>query len=406
MNVRVRRTRPDPAGRRQRVHVAVLVENLPAYADTRLRKQLRDLLSHGYRISVITQAGPENQPYRKLKNLTLLEYPPPGQPHGPIGHVREYLTSFVWAALRLGRLRMREPIDILQVCQPPDVYFPLCRVMRWSGARVVIDQRDLMPELFAARFPSAPRPMTTALHWLERRTQRSADHSIGVNDYLRDRMIAAGAEPDRVSIVRNGPVLSRVERARPNPAWRRHSHLVCWIGKMGRQDRVDLVVRVAEHVVRDLGRDDIGFVLLGDGECLDEMRAQVRQRDLERWVSMPGWLSEADVFGCLAAAEVGIDTSLQKEVSPVKAMEYMAFGLPVIAFDLLETRRTVGAAGVYVPPEDIQSFGDELTKLTEDAERRQRLGRAGHERVVTELAWERQTETYLEVLESLTPGPR
>lgn len=35
--------------------MAVVVENLPADADTRLRKQLRDLLSHGYRVSVITR---------------------------------------------------------------------------------------------------------------------------------------------------------------------------------------------------------------------------------------------------------------------------------------------------------------------------------------------------------------
>jgi glycosyltransferase involved in cell wall biosynthesis len=390
------------------LHVAVLVENLPAYADTRLRKQLRDLLSDGYRVSVITQAGPENQPYRELENLTLLEYPPPAEPRGPIGHVREYATSFVWAALELVRLRRRGPIDILQVCQPPDVYFPLCKGMRRLGAKVVVDQRDLMPELFAARYPNAPRAMTPVLHWLERRTQRSADHSIGVNDYLRDRMIAAGAKPDRVSIVRNGPVLSRVERALPDPTWRRHAHLACWIGKMGRQDRVDLVVRVAEHVIRDLGREDIGFVLLGDGECLDEMRELVRELNLEPWVSVPGWLSEADVFGCLAAADVGVDTSLQSEVSPVKAMEYMAFGLPVIAFDLLETRRTVGPAGVFVPPGDVATFGDELVKLIEDAELQQKLGRAGRERSRAELAWERQAEIYLGVLRRITgrrPSP-
>jgi glycosyltransferase involved in cell wall biosynthesis len=385
----------------QQPHVAVLVENLPAYADTRLRKQLRDLLSDGYRISVITQAGPENQPYRDLENLTLLEYPPPAEPRGPIGHMREYLTSFVWATLLLGRLRRRGPIHILQVCQPPDVYFPLCKVVRWLGARVVVDQRDLMPELFAARYPGAPRALTGVLHWLERRTQRSVDHSIGVNVYLRDRMIAAGARPDRVTIVRNGPVLSRVERALPDPSWRRHAHLASWIGKMGRQDRVDLVIRVAEHVVRDLGREDIGFVLLGDGECLDEMRELVRELDLEPWVSIPGWLSEAEVFGCLAAAHIGIDTSLQSEVSPVKAMEYMAFGLPVIAFDLLETRRTVGSAGRFVPPGDVASFGHQLVKLMEDAELQRKLGRAGRERVETDLAWERQTEVYLDVLRRL-----
>jgi hypothetical protein len=139
-----------------------------------------------------------------------------------------------------------------------DVYFPLCKAMRSLGARVVVNQRDLMPELFAARYPNAPLAMTPVLRWLERRTQRSADHSIGVNEDLRDRMIDAGGSPDRVSIVRNGPVLSWVDRSAPDPSWRRHAHLVCWIGKMGRQDRVDLVVRMAEYVVRDLGRDDIG----------------------------------------------------------------------------------------------------------------------------------------------------
>jgi glycosyltransferase involved in cell wall biosynthesis len=386
----------------RRPHVAVIVENLPAYADTRLRKQLRDLLAAGYRISVITQAGLENQPYREIDNLTLLEYPPPPEPRGPIGHAREYLASFVWAALRLGRLRRRGSIDVLQVCEPPDVYFPLSWVVRRLGARVLVDQRDLMPELFAARYPNAPRVLTSVLHWLERRTQRSADHSIGVNDYLRERMIAAGGAPDRVSIIRNGPVLSRVDRARPDQSWRRHAHLVCWIGKMGWQDRVDLVIKVAEHVIRDLGRADIGFVLLGDGECLEELRELVRERDLEPWIALPGWLSEAEVFGCLAAADVGIDTSLQSEVSPVKAMEYMAFGLPVVAFDLLETRRTVESAGVYVSPGDVLAFGDELTKLIDDPEQLQKLGRAGRERVEAELAWERQVETYLDVVERLT----
>jgi glycosyltransferase involved in cell wall biosynthesis len=397
--IRSRHSTPETEVRRP--HVAIVVENLPAYADTRLRKQLRDLLSHGYRVSVISQAGEENQPYREDPDLTLLEYPPPVDPRGPIGHVREYLTSFLWAALLLARLRRRGPIDVLQVCQPPDIYFPLSKVARRLGARVLVDQRDLMPELFAARFPHAPRGVTPALHWLERRTQRSADHSIGVNDYLRDRMIVAGGRPDRVSIVRNGPVLSRVDRARPHTSWRRHSHLAVWIGKMGRQDRVDLVVRMIKRVVRDLGRDDIGFVLLGDGECLEPMRDLVRELNLEPWVSLPGWRSEAEVFGCLAAADIGIDTSLQNEVSPVKAMEYMAFGLPVLAFDLLETRRTVGPAGGYVSPGDVAVFGDQLVKLIDDPETLQKLGRVGRQRVESELGWERQTQTYLDVLAHL-----
>jgi glycosyltransferase involved in cell wall biosynthesis len=87
-------------------------------------------------------------------------------------------------------------------------------------------------------------------------------------------------------------------------------------------------------------------------------------------------------------------------------MEYMAFGLPVLAFDLLETRRTVGPAGTYVSPGDVAAFGDQLVKLIDDPETLQKLGLAGRQRVENELAWERQTEVYLDVLKRLTAGRR
>jgi hypothetical protein len=50
--------------------------------------------------------------------------------------------------------------------------------MRWPGARVVVDQRDRMPELFAARYPNAPRALTPALRWLEQRLRRSFLHRV------------------------------------------------------------------------------------------------------------------------------------------------------------------------------------------------------------------------------------
>lgn len=380
-------------------HVAVVVENVPAGVDTRLRKQLDDLLAAGYRVSVVTMADPDNDPYRGRPGITLLEYPPPPQRSGMAGYLLEYTASFFWATVLLSRLRLRGRIDVLQLCQPPDVYFPLGLVLGWAGARVVVDQRDLMPELLAARYDHPPRLLMRALHLLERCTQRVADHTLTVNEYLRDRLIAAGAPADRVSLVRNGPVLARVQRASADPALRGpHTHLVCWAGKMGRQDRVELVIELAERVVRGLGREDCGFVVLGDGECLDEMRQLVSDRGLDRWVRLPGWLSEAEVFAHLATAAVGVDTSLQAEVSPVKALEYMAAGLPLVAFDLPETRRITDRAGVLVHPGDLDALARALVDLLDDPAGRRELGAVGRDRVREELAWERQSFVYLSAL--------
>jgi glycosyltransferase involved in cell wall biosynthesis len=381
-------------------HVVVIVENVPLGVDTRLRKQVRDLLAAGHRVSVVTMRDDDNAVYHDMPHLRVFEHRPPAQAAGALGYAREYFVSFCRASALVCRLRSRGRIDVLQVCQPPDIYFPLCWLMRWLGSRIVVDQRDLMPELLAARYERPPRTMMRILGWLERRTQRVAHHTLCVNEYLRDRLVDAGAAPDHVSIVRNGPVLAHVQRAAPDPALKGpHRFLVCWAGKMGKQDRVDLVVRAAEYVVRELGRDDCGFALLGDGECVDELRALTDRLGLQSWVSFPGWLPEDRVFSYFATADLGLDASLQVEVSPVKAMEYMAFGLPLVCFDLQETRRIAVDAASFVAPADIDALARTIVALLDDPDARSRLGRVGRERVRDELAWECQTPVYLDAVE-------
>lgn len=376
-------------------HVVIVVENVPLGADHRVRKQLDTLRSHGCRVTVISTRHDVNAPYRGREGVALLEYAAVPELPGPIGHVVEYAWSGVVAALLLLRLRLAGRVDVVELCQPPDIYFPIARLLRRAGARVVVDQRDLMPELLATRYPGAPRRALELLHLFERRTQRVVDHTITVNDHLRRRLEAAGGD-GRVSVVWNGPVLARVDGARPS----RDPHgsgerLVVWVGKMGLQDRAELVVEVADRLVHSGGRQDLRFVLIGDGECLEDLRALVRRRDLEHWVTFTGWVPERTVFGYLATADAGIDTSMQEEVTPVKALEYMSFGLAFAAFDLAETRHLAGEAAIFAPPGDVDALARSLGDLIDDEPRRLVLGRAGRRRVEESLSWERQEAAYL-----------
>src|SRR4051794_7689327 len=158
-------------------HVLVAVENIPFCEDHRVRKQVAELLAAGYQVSVITRRDPGNAEYRR-PGLTLLEHPSLPEPAGAQGYLREYGLAFLWAVALSIRGRARGPFDVVQFCQPPDIYFPLARVLAWSGATIVVDQRDLMPELYAARYARGARGVLPALHWLERRTQRAADYAI------------------------------------------------------------------------------------------------------------------------------------------------------------------------------------------------------------------------------------
>jgi len=111
---------------------------------------------------------------------------------------------------------------------------------------------------------------------------------------------------------------------------------------MGPQDGVDIVVRAAAIVVNELGRDDIAFTLIGSGDCFDELVALRDELGLGGHVEFTGRVPDELVSRVLSTADVGLSPDPKNPLNDLstmnKTMEYMAFELPVVAFDLRETR--------------------------------------------------------------------
>jgi len=84
-----------------------------------------------------------------------------------------------------------------------------------------------------------------------------------------------------------------------------------------------------------------------------------------------------------------------------KTMEYMAFSLPTVAFDLRETRVSAGRAAVYAEPNEVESFAKALVDLVDDEPRRRSMGTFARARVEEELAWSHQRDAYVGVYEML-----
>jgi glycosyltransferase involved in cell wall biosynthesis len=84
-----------------------------------------------------------------------------------------------------------------------------------------------------------------------------------------------------------------------------------------------------------------------------------------------------------------------------KTMEYMAFGLPVVAFDLVETKVSAGSAAVYAEPNKVEAFAAAIVDLLDDPQARATMGRLGRQRVVDELAWQHQEKAYVGVVDRL-----
>ena len=202
-------------------------------------------------------------------------------------------------------------------------------------------------------------------------------------------MKRGGKRPEHVTVVRTGPDPSRLAAVPPTPELRRgRDHLVAYLGVMGPQDGLDLALGAADVIVNQMGRRDISFTFMGSGDCYDDLVAQRDRLGLDEYVHFTGRVPDDTVAQVLSTAHVGLSPDPKNPLNDVstmnKTMEYMSFGLPVVAFDLRETRVSAGRAAVYATPNDIGSYARAIVDLIDDPRppcrdgaARQGTGRAG-----------------------------
>jgi len=388
--------------------ILIVVQNLPVPFDRRVWLECRTLTRAGYQVAVVCPKGPGDPSYQVIDGVEIYKYPPYSPGGGAATFFLEYAYSFL-ATLRLSLKAARKGrFGAVQSCNPPDIFWPIGLLFRlWHGSRFVFDHHDLCPETFESRFPGGSPLLYRGLRFLERRTVRLADHVISTNEsYRRLVMDRDRVKPDQVTVVRTGPDPDKLKAAEAVPSLRRgRAHLAAYIGVMGPQDGVDIAIKAADHVVHALKRTDISFTLIGSGDCFDELVALRDRLNLNDFVEFTGRVPDEAVRDILSTADVGLSPDPKNPLNDVstmnKTMEYMAFGLPVLAFDLRETRASAAEAGAYATPNDVEEMARLLIELIDDELRRKTMGSAGRERIEQKLAWSHQEAHYLSVYDNL-----
>jgi len=391
--------------------VLIIVQNLPVPFDRRVWLECQALVAAGYRVAVVCPKGKGDPGYAVIDTVELYKYRPYAPGGSKAGFIAEYMYSFLATAWQTLKARRKGRFAVLQACNPPDIFWPIALMLRWvDRTKFVFDHHDLCPELFRSRFPDGPGLAYRGLLALEGRTHRTADHVISTNDSYREIAIRrSGKAPRDVTVVRTGPDPTKLKRGPQDAQLRRgRPHLAAYIGVMGPQDGVDIVVRAADIVVHEMHREDIAFTLIGSGDCFDELVALRDELKLNGHVEFTGRAPDDLVKKIMSTADVGLSPDPKNPLNDLstmnKTMEYMAFELPVVAFDLRETRVSAGSAAVYVTPNDVREYAQAIVDLMDDPAVRAQLAKVGRERAEDELAWSHQERAYVGVYERLTGG--
>jgi hypothetical protein len=205
--------------------VLIIVQNPAMPFDRRVWLECQALVSDGHEVAVVCPKGRGDPAYEVINAVKLYKYRPYAPGGSKLSFITKYACSFLATAWLTLRARRSGRFAAMQACNPPDIFWPIALALRAvDRTRFVFDHHGLCPELFQSRYPAGPG------------------------------LPYRGGEPS--------PELGRGRQ-----------FLAAYIGVMGPQDGVDIVVRAADIVVHQFGCDDIAFTLIGSGDCFDDLVA-------------------------------------------------------------------------------------------------------------------------------------
>lgn len=375
--------------------VLILVENLPSPFDRRVWQEATTLHANGYGVSIICPTGKGYEKhYEEIDGIHIYRYDLLIEAEGAKGYAIEY-SAALWHTFRLAwKVRREQGFDVVHACNPPDLLFLIGGFFKlFFGKKFLFDHHDINPELYEAKFGRRDF-FWKLMVWLERMTFKTADVSIATNEsYKKIAIERGGMNPDKVYVVRSGPKLDRLKIIPAVEALKHgRRYLVGYVGVMGKQEGIDLLLQAARHIVKETGREDVHFGLVGGGTSLDEMKQMAVDLGIADYVTFTGRVPDQDLLEMLNTADVCVNPDVSNEMNDKstmnKIMEYMALGKPVVQFDLTEGRFSAQEASLYAAKNDPVDMARKIVELLDDPERRARMGEFGRNRVVNELEWD------------------
>ena len=392
--------------------VLMIVENLPLPFDRRVWSQARTLQRAGYEVSVICPKGKgADSAYEVLEGIHVYRHPLPIEAKGVLAYPLEYVSALAFELWLAFRIFFTRGFDAIHACNPPDTIFLIAGLFKLlAGTRFVFDHHDINPELYEAKFGRRD-VFWRLLVWLERMTFRTADVSIATNgSYRRIAMERGGMAPGSVFVVRSGPDLNRMEILPPRPELRKgRTYLVGYVGVIGQQEGIDLLLHAVRAIVRDHGRHDIHFGIVGGGPSLKEMQGLAARLDVSDYVTFTGRVPDRAFLEMLNTADVCVNpdrvNAMNDKSTMNKIMEYMALAKPIVQFELSEGRVSAGEASLYARPNDPKDMAAKIVALIDDPAQRQEMGAYGRARVLDALSWEHEAPKLLAAYDAVFEIP-
>ncbi|MCY4514101.1 MAG: glycosyltransferase family 4 protein [Candidatus Tectomicrobia bacterium] len=317
-------------------------------------------------------------------------------------------TSF-WLSSTLRGIPIPRPDVVIASSPPLTVGLTGWWLSRIKRTPFIFDIRDLWPESITDLVPMTNgSTMVRILGGMSRFLYDRADQLVVTSHSAKHKLIEdRKVEPERIRVIPNGVETEQFGPIDNAEAIREGlglggKILVSFIGTIGLAQDVDLVIRSAARLVPSL--KPIHFLFIGEGPRKSQAMDAVARLGLSNVTFLPGQKRD-EVPGLIQASDICLVTlrkaPVNDSVIPVRMLEFMSCGRPVLLSAGGEAGRIVNAAGAGMVTEQGSDMAltDAIVRLGRDAGLRRHMGEKGRQYVLANFSRAQTAIRYLEVLE-------
>ena len=370
--------------------------------------------ANGLQPIVLTSARHKNPSQLPVEDIEGIAHYRTLKPVDPRNHLISEAYHLRRRILEVARL---ERAELIHAHSPILVGGPVWLAARQLGLGCVYEVRSLWEEGHIGRGEVTTRSPKYVLSrhaetWLAKRV----DGVICISEGLRADFVARSIAPGRVHVVPNGVDVRRFVPRAPDEATRAKFGLQgkTVIGYIGTFFQLEGVVDLVEALARLIknGRQDVAGLIVGAGETYEECKALAARHGLADRILHPGLVPGAEVDKVYSVIDVLAyprrSLRVTELVTPLKPLEAMAMTKAVIASDVGGLRELVRdeQTGLLFRSGQVDDLAAKITRLVDDPDLRQTLGKQARERVSLERDWRDLVRRYDPVYEAASRGRR
>lgn len=380
--------------------------NFPVFSPRKLRLVFA-VREAGYDIHVLCLKSPGKKLMEKYKDIVVYRVPLIVKRGNRMRYLLQYMLSFTFFFSWIIYLYIKYKYSLIVVQGLPDSTVLVATLPKIFGSKILFDCYDLMPELYATKFPSKKNKLFQRfVYFAERVSQQFADFIITANIYYKKVLINRGTPERKIAVIHNSPdekIFGGLRFPSFNPRQERDFTLL-FHGGLTERNALEVGIKALYYIKQEIPHARL--LVVGDGECKERLIELCQNLNLYDCVEFTGIVPVQDIPFFIKKCDLGIITNKftpHTEINlPNRILEYSWMGKPFVVSQTTAISNYFSALEpFFATPGDPLDFAQKIIYLYKHPDLANSCILEG-QKVLQKICWSVEKQKFLRIIDLLS----